>query len=211
MIAATHAISRSTTDQICTTSQLVGSRPESDFAKAEESMATITGMWVDLVAQVFAPLTNLPLLASGVSMTEESHRDLRFSSCATAEGMSRMAKRCLLVREIKSYADLPLDWDCDNGHAPSKIDIDNAVAFLWSLQGGKVPRPMVAGDGDVGFIWRTESSYLEVGFCDKGQISFYGKTSDGDKKHGDHDFAKEGVPDNLRKMLEKIANVPRIP
>lgn len=140
-------------------------------------------------------VSNAAQPSSGVSMRKEAWGDA--------------IRRCLLEREITSYAQLECDWDCDGGHAPARVDIDNALAFLRSLPGGDIPRPMVAGDGDVGFIWKTESSYLEVGFCDKGQISFYGKTASGEKAGGDNDFAQEGVSDNLRKLLEKIANVPR--
>ena len=119
------------------------------------------------------------------------------------------AQRRLLAQEIESYANLEPDWDCNNGRAPAREDIDNAVSFLRLLRGGDIPRPMVAGDGDVGFIWETESSYLEVGFCDKGQISFYGKAPDGEEAGGDNDFAKEGVSNDLWKLLESVANVPR--
>lgn len=122
---------------------------------------------------------------------------------------SAAAQRRALAAEIQSYADLPPDWDCDGGRAPARTDIDNAVAFLQSLPGGDLPRPMVAGDGDVGFTWRTPDAYLEVGFCDRGQISFYGKAPDGEKEWGDHNYAREGVPDNLWKLLERIAHVPR--
>ena len=128
------------------------------------------------------------------------------SSRAAARDRTR---RQLLAEKIQSYADLEPDWDCEGGRAPAPEDIENAVHFLRSLPGGDLPRPMVAGDGDVGFIWKTESSYLEVGFCDQGQISFYGKTPDGEKGWGDGDYAKEGVSAALRKLLESVAHVPR--
>ena len=135
---------------------------------------------------------------------------LKVSGRALPESVDRETPRRRLVQEIQSYGNLQTDWDGDGGRAPLKKDINNAVAFLQSLQDGDIPEPMVAGDGDVGFVWETESSYLEVGFCDNGQISFFGKMPDGRKGRGDHDFAKTGVPGKLRELLEKIANVSRI-
>ena len=132
------------------------------------------------------------------------------SLCAPPLVVALAQARLLLAREIKSYAQLKPDWDGYGGHAPARVDIDNAVDFLMSLRGGDIPRPMVAGDGDVGFTWRTESAYLEIGFCDEGQISFYGKTPDGGKAGGDNDYAKEGVSAKLRELLESIANVPEV-
>ena len=129
---------------------------------------------------------------------------LRAPPLASALARARLP----LAREIKSYAQLKPDWDGYGGRAPAQVDIDNAVDFLMSLRGGDIPRPMVAGDGDVGFTWRTESAYLEIGFCDEGQISFYGKTPDGGEAWGDNDYAKEGVPAKLRELLESIAHVP---
>ena len=64
---------------------------------------------------------------------------------------------------------------------------------------------MVAGDGDVGFIWQTESSYLEVGFCDEGQISFFGEIDDA-QDGDDGAFDQENISPKLRKFLQQIAN-----
>ena len=129
---------------------------------------------------------------------------LRAPPLASALARARLP----LAREIESYAKLEPDWDGHGGRAPARADIDNAVDFLMSLRGGDIPRPMVAGDGDVGFTWRTESAYLEIGFCDEGQISFYGKAPDGGEAWGDNDYAKDGVSAKLRELLESIAHVP---
>ena len=152
-------------------------------------------------------VTDALLPASGASLTDAY---AWVPSRALAEADAPQTDRERLARKIMSYAGLEPGWDCEDGRAPSTEDIENAVAFLRSLRGGVVPRPMVAGDGDVGFIWKTDSSYLEVGFCDNGQISFYGRTADGRKARGDNDFAGGGVSGELRKLLEEIAHVPRI-
>ncbi|MGI9346499.1 MAG: hypothetical protein ACR2PV_00750 [Gammaproteobacteria bacterium] len=107
---------------------------------------------------------------------------------------------------IRSYGELPNNWDGYNGHAPSLTDIKNALAFLCLFSEGDIPDPMVAGDGDVGFIWQTESSYLEVGFCDEGQISFFGETDDA-QDGDDGAFDPENIFPKLRKFLQQIANV----
>ena len=168
------------------------------FIRKEPARQNFTSDLTDLSASVSGDLL-IDILACD--------RNIPLPISTSEEGISETAKRCLLALEIKSYANLPPDWDCDGGHAPLKKDIANAVHFLRSLRSGDIPRPMVAGDGDVGFIWKTKSSYLEVGFCDDGQISFYGKTSGGHEDGGDHDYANKGIPKKLWKLLESIAHV----
>ena len=113
-------------------------------------------------------------------------------------------KRESLRRELEGYADLPLDWDDDDGHAPDKADIDNAIKFMDSIpsEGIFSAELMVAGDGDVGFEWKTSDLRLEVGFR-RGNISFFGEVPKGEEMNGDALF-QGAVPGDLVKFMNLV-------
>ena len=70
-----------------------------------------------------------------------------------------------IFNTIRSFADLPPGWDGEDGVAPSKSDIDNALDFISKISLDFMkPKSMIAGDGDVGFTWRKNDDYIEVGF-----------------------------------------------
>ena len=114
------------------------------------------------------------------------------------------SRREELSRGLLRYANLPNDWDGDDGHAPTRQDIKNAIKFMDFIpaKGIVSAELMVAGDGDVGFKWETKDTYIEVGFC-HGDISFYGKTAIGEKAKGDERF-NEIIPKKLAKLMNIV-------
>lgn len=116
-----------------------------------------------------------------------------------------LTKRRTMIQDLLQYQELPADWDGDNGHAPDLLDIKNAVTFMKHIpdEGIASAKLMVAGDGDVGFYWRHDNFYLEIGFQD-GNISFYGKTSEGEKIGGDEIFDVASVPQKLDYWMKSI-------
>ena len=113
-------------------------------------------------------------------------------------------KRAELAAKLRDYANLADDWDGDNGHAPARKDIENAVRFISHIPESALfsAQLMVAGDGDVGFRWRQNDRFLEVGFSD-GEISFYGETPSDESDKGDEIFA-DSVPANLRNLMRSV-------
>ena len=107
------------------------------------------------------------------------------------------------IYELLNSLELPNDWDGDDGYAPAKQDVWNAIKFLKHipLLGIISAEVMVIGDGDVGFDWDKSGRCLEVGFSD-GEISFYGKTPDGKKLKGTEDFKDGAVPAQLQSLLD---------
>lgn len=114
-------------------------------------------------------------------------------------------RRQVIAQEFRKYGALPDDWDGENGYAPAPLDIENAVAFMEHIpdKGIASAKLMVAGDGDVGFYWRHDNFYLEIGFQD-GNISFYGKMPEGEKIGGDEIFDVASVPKKLDYWMEFI-------
>ena len=87
-----------------------------------------------------------------------------------------LAQKAAVRKELAEFANLPVDWDYDDGHPPAAADLANASAFLDYIppQGLLAISLTVAGDGDVAYEWKTEKLRLEVGFR-RGNISFFGE------------------------------------
>lgn len=80
-----------------------------------------------------------------------------------------------LLDELRSYLDLPEDWDGYGGATPTRSAILDAMRFL-TLRPHGIPLPNceVAADGEVGFYWKVGDVFAEVGFYGDGEYSFYG-------------------------------------
>ena len=94
-------------------------------------------------------------------------------------------------------------WDGEDGVAPSKSDIDNALDFISKISLDFMkPKAMIAGDGDVGFTWRKNDDYIEVGFPN-GEIS-YCATVNGERFYGDASYNGQAPPELLL-SIERIS------
>ena len=104
--------------------------------------------------------------------------------------------------ELTNSLKLPNDWDGDDGHAPAKQDVWNALTFLVRIPSLGIisAEVMVIGDGEVNFDWDKSGICLEVGFSD-GEISFYGETPDGKEFTGTEAFIKGTVPAQLQHLI----------
>ena len=108
-----------------------------------------------------------------------------------------------IFNTIRSFADLPPGWDGEDGVAPSKSDIDNALDFISKISLDFMkPKAMIAGDGDVGFTWRKNDDYIEVGFPN-GEIS-YCATVNGERFYGDASYNGQAPPELLL-SIERIS------
>ena len=104
------------------------------------------------------------------------------------------------IREIliKSLS-LQDDWDGDEGHAPDKIDVDNAINFLDNMPEffTEICEVIIIGDGEINFDWEKSGINLEIGFSDN-EISYFGKSKDEIKFKGTHDFKNDTIPKKLQ-------------
>lgn len=77
---------------------------------------------------------------------------------------------------IKSYSALTDDWDGAKGLPPSQRAIDESMDFLSQLEqlGVIEPKTMLSNDGEIGFYWRTDLCYLEIGMMGNGNWGAYG-------------------------------------
>lgn len=77
-------------------------------------------------------------------------------------------------QELLSYLQLKPDWDYDDGIVPQSYNIDTSIRFLTLLKNFHLPlpKPMLAGDGEVCLYWKKENFYIEVGFEEEGEFSY---------------------------------------
>ncbi len=133
----------------------------------------------------------------GKSAKETAEKNLH-----TAPAKKSIEEICEVVR---SLADYPPGWDGEKESvAPAKADIENAVDFIRRIPFRITqPKAMIAGDGDVGFVWRSGADFLEVGFTG-GEISYGAKLS-GERLFDDLPYKRAGIPPKLLGLIQEIA------
>ena len=98
-----------------------------------------------------------------------------------------------LREEIRSYADLPDDWDGDGAVAPCQQAVADALAFLESRPLGiPLPLPEVVPIGDVGVYWDRGGIFVEVQFGGDGAFSYYAERKEG--RTIVEDYGSDGLP-----------------
>ena len=157
-----------------------------------------------LLFQLDSSAASAPLLATVELRDEFLRKQSAMRPDTHIIDSQKLIKQFEVSENLTRYADLPIDWDGDGGHAPDRKDIENAIRFIPHIPDHALlsAELMVAGDGDVGFRWRTANSFLEIGFSD-GDISFYGEILSGETGKGEEVFANT-VPENLRTLMQSV-------
>lgn len=79
-----------------------------------------------------------------------------------------------LVAKLYAYLSLPEDWDGYGGVAPSAKAVLDAEDFVRGLPSEMaLPRPMIAGDGEIGLYWKSEGGYAEATFVGSGEFKLF--------------------------------------
>ena len=114
-------------------------------------------------------------------------------------------RKAALRKKIAQFGELAPNWDDDNGQPPATQDLKNASDFLdyIPVPGLATVELMVAGDGDVGYEWKTSLLRLEIGFR-RAQISFFGENRQtGLETNGDYP-ATVSCPPELIGFMETV-------
>jgi hypothetical protein len=112
----------------------------------------------------------------------------------STEGAGRLAIETKLLK----YSALQPNWDGYNGRPPKEGAIFDAVTFLRRLPSNiKLPKEMVAGDGDVGLYWNEGSTFVELGFNGSGKYYFYAEDENGEATGDDLFVLSKSIPQEL--------------
>lgn len=78
----------------------------------------------------------------------------------------------VLRAKLSRWKSLPLDWDGDDGIAPSDFTIEASHVILNELESVSAPAPTagVSGDGEVMFEWVKGDGYASISQTDDGHI-----------------------------------------
>lgn len=108
-------------------------------------------------------------------------------------------QRAQLASNVMAYCALRDDWDSEDGVAPSREAIDDALAFIRLIPlRATLPKPMVSGDGEVGFYWKTDNVYIDVGFYGDNQISYYARAkAENLEVEGPKPYSRKSIPKDL--------------
>lgn len=111
-------------------------------------------------------------------------------------------KKTELKRKVSGFADLPDGWDGYYGEAPNGNDVRNAIDFLEKIPSHRFisAKPVVVGDGEVGFAWDIDNCHMEIIFVHGGAV-FYSKTPAG-KQHADEKQYSKHSPHVLMKFQD---------
>jgi len=115
-------------------------------------------------------------------------------------------KNAVLSSQISKYRDLPDDWDGEGGHRPPAKAIDEALSFINFIPlGAPLPKTSVAGDGEVGFYWKSDKGFIDVSFYGDGHIYYYARIEGKDIDEDDAPkYTGRSIPKLLAAAIEKI-------
>lgn len=77
-----------------------------------------------------------------------------------------------LRAKLQRWKNLPLDWDGDDGIAPSNQTIDACSAFLCELEFFEAPIPVatIAGDGEITYEWAKDDGFASASLTADGHL-----------------------------------------
>jgi hypothetical protein len=113
-------------------------------------------------------------------------------------------RNSVLSAKIAKYRSLVDGWDGLGSVAPSQKAIDDAMIFIDKIPpGAKLPEPTVSADGEVGFFWKSQGVYIDVGLKGDGFISYYGEAPNVAPANGVRPFNKfTRLPEDLARIIK---------
>lgn len=78
------------------------------------------------------------------------------------------------IAKLQEYKKLPLQWDGYEAEIPNYDDINNCIVLVNLIYEKKlkIPKPMIASDGEISLFWEYNDNYMEIGFIEN-KYSFY--------------------------------------
>lgn len=120
----------------------------------------------------------------------------------SVEAPGGVEAKSLLSNEIKGFGSLDQGWDDADSVVPSDAGVADALAFIDLLPLDAIlPKTTVSSDGEIGFYWKTDRSYIDIGFLGDGKISYFAKVLDESgapfEVHDEAEFLRRSLPKDL--------------
>lgn len=111
-------------------------------------------------------------------------------------------QRSAIERNLIKFKYLKPNWDGYDGSPPKDGAVFDAVEFLRRLpRNVKLPKEMVAGDGDVGLYWDDGKVFIELGFNGSGRYYFYAEDANDEASGDDLNVLSRSIPSDLLKRI----------
>lgn len=118
---------------------------------------------------------------------------------------SQTAAVARLFGQLHDYRSLEDDWDGYGGIPATYGSFISAIEFVQSL--GKrfsLPKPMLAGDGEISLFWEKNKRYLEISFPGDGTYHYIYKDPDSQFASPDFPLNAKSISSNFNKYLEQV-------
>lgn len=104
-----------------------------------------------------------------------------------------------MLSDVKQLSSFENGWNGEYSQAPSRQAIEDAKDFIHLLRDFKIILPYIslANDGEINFCWKDNDFILDLGFYGDKTYSFYLKTTEGKKFHGDEIQVCSNIPQEI--------------
>ena len=86
-----------------------------------------------------------------------------------------------LIKKVESFALLESGWASTKSIPPNSAAMSQACQFIDLLPvGTTLPHISVAEDGEINFFWRSDSTYIDVGFYGDNLIHYFARADESD-------------------------------
>ncbi len=111
-----------------------------------------------------------------------------------------------LIRKVESFALLESGWASTNSVPPNSAAMSQAYQFIDLLPvGTTLPHISVAEDGEINFFWRSDSTYIDVGFYGDNSIHYYARADENDiDKEMSEPFLGRSLPRELVAAISMV-------
>ena len=115
----------------------------------------------------------------------------------------RDVSKARLEAALRSFIDLPHDWDGYGGESAGYKTYEDAVTFIGRLPlNAKTPRAMLAGNGEISVCWEDGDKYLEASFSGDGTFHYF-FDAPGPQGAGDDIEISRTLPDSFKTIIQK--------
>ena len=108
-----------------------------------------------------------------------------------------------LTMKLKTLQNIPYEERWPGSIWPSTQAFRDAYLFIQRSTLSSIPTPEVrlADDGEINFLWTGGDVHVDLGFYGTGTFSYFARSKNGRRLHGECVSASEGLPREIFKLF----------